>query len=46
MKVTIIPPVIGAFGTVSKGLLKGLGNTRMSGDYPKYYIMENKILHY
>ena len=24
MKVTIIPNVIGAFGTVSKGLLKGL----------------------
>ena len=26
MKVTIIPIVIGAFGTVTKGLLKGLDN--------------------
>ena len=26
MKVTIIPIVIGAFGTVTKGLLKGLEN--------------------
>ncbi len=26
MKVKIIPILIGAFGTVTKGLLKGLGN--------------------
>ena len=26
MKVTIIPIVIGAFGTVTEGLLKGLGD--------------------
>ena len=31
MKVTIIPIVIGAFGTVSKGLLKGLGDLEVGG---------------
>ena len=41
MKVTIIPIVIGAFGTVTKGLLKGLENKRMGGDHPNYYIIEN-----
>ena len=44
MKVAIIPFVIGAFGTVTKGLLKGtwgLGNKRTSGDHPNYYIIEN-----
>ena len=30
MKVTIIPIVIGAFGTVSKGLLKGLEDLEVS----------------
>ena len=37
MKVTIIPIVIGAFGTVTKGLLKGLGDLEVwqtSGDHP------------
>ena len=36
MKVTIIPIVIGAFGTVTKGLLKRLDDLevrRMSGDH-------------
>ena len=36
MKVTIIPIVIGAFGTVTKVLLKGLedlGSWRTCGDY-------------
>ena len=32
MKVKIIPIVIGAFGTITKGLLKGLGSWRTSGD--------------
>ena len=44
MKVTIIPIVIGAFGTVTKGLLKGtggLGYKRTSGDHPNYYIIES-----
>ena len=43
MKVKIIPIVIGAFGTVIKGLLKGLevGEGRTSGDHPNYYIIEN-----
>ena len=31
MKVTIIPIVIGVFGTVTKGLLKGLGDLEVSG---------------
>ena len=31
MKVTIIPIVIGAFGTVTKGLLKGLENLEVGG---------------
>ena len=31
MKVTIIPIVIGAFGTVTKGLLKRLGNLEVGG---------------
>ena len=41
MKVTIVPIVIGAFGTVTKGLSKGVGGWRMSGDYPNYSIIEN-----
>ena len=43
MKVTIIPIMIGAFGTVTKGLLKepwGLGGRSMSGDHPNYNIIE------
>ena len=31
MKVTIIPIVIGAFGTVNKGLLKGLEDLKVGG---------------
>ena len=31
MKVTIIPIVIGAFGTVTKGLLKGLDDLQVDG---------------
>ena len=31
MKVTIIPVVIGAFGTVTKGLLKGLKELEVGG---------------
>ena len=31
MKETIIPIVIGAFGTVTKGLLKGLGDLEVGG---------------
>ena len=44
MKVTIIPIVIGAFGTVTKKLLKGtggFGSWRMCGDYPNDSIIEN-----
>ena len=41
MHVTIIPIVIGVFGTVTKELLKGLGSWRTSGDHPNYYIIEN-----
>ena len=31
MKVTIVPIVIGALGTVTKGLLKGLGDLKVGG---------------
>ena len=31
MKVTIIPIVIGAFGTINKGLLKGLEDLEVGG---------------
>ena len=44
MKVAIIPIVIGTFGIVTKGLLKGLkglGSWRTSGDHPNYSIIEN-----
>ena len=36
-----IPIVISAVGTDIKGLLKGLGGRRMSGDHPNYYIIES-----
>ena len=45
MQVTIIPILIGAFGTVTKGLITkwtgGLGSWRTSGDHPHYCIIEN-----
>ena len=44
MKVTIIPLVIGAFGTVTKGLLKRLQDLEVattSGDHPNDIIVEN-----
>ena len=31
MKVTIVPTVIGAFGTITKGLLKGLEDLEVGG---------------
>ena len=40
MKVTVIPIVIGVLGTVTKGLVQGLGNKRASGDQPNYSIAE------
>ena len=44
MKVTIIPIVIGAHGTVTKGLVGtrtgGVGNNRTSGDHPNCNIVE------
>ena len=42
MKVTIIPIVIGAFGTVTKGLFSGrFGSWRPSRDHPNNSIIEN-----
>ena len=44
MKVMIIPIVIGAFGTVTKGLLKGLEDLEVGGRVktnPNYSIIEN-----
>ena len=41
---TIIPIVIGAFGTVTKGFTKGtggLGSWRTGGDHPKDSIITN-----
>ena len=40
MKVTIIPIVIGAFGTVTKGTGE-LGNRRTREDHPNYDIIVN-----
>ena len=40
MKVTIIPIVIAAFGTETKGLLKGLEDLEV-GDHPNNSIIEN-----
>ena len=43
MKVTVIPIVISALGTVTKGLLEGfaeLGNKRICGDHSSYNIAE------
>ena len=31
MKITIVPTVIGAFGTITKGLLKGLEDLEVGG---------------
>ena len=42
MKVTIVPIVIGAFGSVIKGLLNGAGGLTgwsTSGDHPNYCII-------
>ena len=38
---TIVPIVIGAFGTITKGLLKGLGSWRTGRYYPNDSIAEN-----
>ena len=46
MRVTIVPIVIGAFDTITKGLLKkhrGLGNWWTSGDHPNDSITENVL---
>ena len=40
MKVTIIPIVIGAFGTVTKGLLKGLEDLEVGGPFKLQYCWE------
>ena len=43
MRVTAVPVVIGAFGTVTNGFMgkRGLGSWWPSGDHPNYYIIEN-----
>ena len=43
MKVTVIPVVVGAHGTIPKGLEKGserLGNERMNRNCPDYSIIK------
>ncbi len=40
MKVTILPIVISAFGTATKGT-RGLGSRRTRGDHQNYSIIEN-----
>ena len=47
MKMMIVPIVIGAFGTVTKGLLKGLEDVevgRWSGDHPTTTLLKRRIL--
>ena len=39
MKVTIIPIVIGAFGTVTKGLFKGLEDLEVGGRVRDHQLM-------
>ena len=43
MKVTIVPIVIGALGTITKGLLKGMEDLEVGGrvDYPNDGIVKN-----
>ena len=44
MKVTIVPIMIGALGTITKGIIKkpgGLGSWRTGRDYPNDSITEN-----
>ena len=41
MKVTIIPTVIGAFGTVTKGLLKSLEDLEVGGQAETIQTTEN-----
>ena len=38
---TIVPIVIGALGTITKGVLKGLRIWRTSRDYPNDSVAEN-----
>ena len=40
MQVTIVPIVIGAFGTVTKGLLEGVEDLEV-GDHPNNSLIEN-----
>ena len=41
MRVTIVPIVIGAFGAVTKGLLKGLADMELADEW-----RPSKLLHY
>ena len=43
-QVTIIPIVIGAFGTVTKGLLKGLEDLEVSGEVETTLLKTGRIL--
>ena len=36
----VIPIIIGALGTVTKGLVQGLKDWEISGEHPNYSIME------
>ena len=40
MKVTVISVGIGALGTVTKGLIQGLGKKMTCRDHPNYCIIE------
>ena len=44
MKVMIVPIVIGAFGTVTKGLLKGLKDLEVSGQMETALLKTVRIL--
>ena len=49
MQVTIIPTVIGTFGTVTKGLLEGLEDLEVGGrveDYKTIHDRVGKMIHW
>ena len=43
MRVTVMPIVIGALGTITRGLVQGLEDLEIRGDHPKYSVVEGKF---
>ena len=46
MKVTIVPIVIGALGTITKAMLKGLEDVEVGGLYPSTNYPKDSIAEY